>query len=348
MNIIEKRLEEWRRGDCGRLRRVFVITDTGVDRMVMPRIVSVSPTLAEAEKIVIGCGEDNKNIRTVEYIWNALMSAGATRHDLVVNVGGGMVSDTGGFAASTFKRGMAYANVATTLLAAADASIGGKTGVNLGGLKNAVGTFALPLGTEAFPDAFSTLPMVEILSGYGEILKMALIADSGVLGQVGNMEKNIYDLYVLGELARMAANRKMVIVSEDPCESGLRKILNFGHTFGHALEGLALRRRMQMAHGIAVAYGIVCALVLSRMICGCSSDLLYYVANDIVRPGFGTLGITCADYAELLALMRNDKKNSDGDIRFVLLEDAGKPVYDISVSEDDIKAALDICRDLLA
>lgn len=349
MNMIEQTIRDWKCSGEGTTRRVFVVTDTNVDRLVMPLFAEAAPSIAEAERIVISPGEDNKNIRTVESVWRRLMSAEATRNDLLVNVGGGMVSDLGGFAAATFKRGMPYANIATTLLAAADASVGGKTGVNFGGVKNAVGAFAMPLGTEVCYEAFSTLSREEILSGYGEILKMSLVASPESLVSIARVEDNIADLERLGDFARESARLKMAIVDKDPKETGLRKTLNFGHTFGHAFESLALERGHCVAHGIAVAYGIVTALVLSRMLCGFPSELLYFVAKEVVRPYFGSVGMTCSDYPELLAFMHNDKKNSDsGSIRFVLLEDAGRPVCDVSVPDDDVKAALDICRDLLS
>ncbi len=305
----------------------------------MPLFAEAAPSIAEAERIVISPGEDNKNIRTVESVWRRLMSAEATRNDLLVNVGGGMVSDLGGFAAATFKRGMPYANIATTLLAAADASVGGKTGVNFGGVKNAVGAFAVPLGTEVCYEAFSTLSREEILSGYGEILKMSLVASPESLVSIARAEDNIADL---GTPRRL---RPRVCPLEDG-DSGQRpegnrpsEDTNFGHTFGHAFESLALERGHCVAHGIAVAYGIVTALVLSRMLCGFPSELLYFVAKEVVRPYFGSVGMTCSDYPELLAFMHNDKKNSDsGSIRFVLLEDAGRPVCDVSVPDDDVKS----------
>ena len=330
-------------------RRTFIVTDRNVERLVMPGLSDAVKGIGECPAFAISPGEENKTIRTVEGIWRWLMENGATRQDLLLNIGGGMVCDTGGFAAATFKRGMSCANIATTLLAAADAAVGGKTGVNFGGVKNAVGAFAMPVFTDVLPEAFATLPRGELLSGYGELLKMALIGSAGMLRHLVSINPDQTDFDTLARLARQAAAMKMEIVEKDPQEAGLRRILNFGHTAGHAIESLMLHRGKGVAHGVAVAWGIVVAMVLSRMVAdGCRDDR-YTVANAIVRPLFGPLPVSCDDYPELLSLMHSDKKHTGPDsVRFILLESPGNPIRDVDVSDDDITAAFDIARDMLS
>ncbi len=332
----------------GHKGRVFVITDTNVSRLVMTRLISCFPEVARFPRFEIEPGEDNKSMATVKRIWEWLMDHDAARTDLVLNIGGGMVSDTGGFAAATFKRGMPYANVSTTLLGAADASVGGKTGVNFGGVKNGIGAFAMPRLTVVFPDAFSTLPRRETLSGYGEIMKMALIAAPELLPELMDVESALADYGFLGRMAKVSAMKKMEIVDRDPLEKDSRKVLNFGHTFGHALESLMAARGMPLPHGMAVAHGMVVAMILSRMLLGADSVWLYRIAGEIVSPYMKSPVVTCDDYPSLMELMRSDKKNAgDGNLRFVLLHAPGKPEADVTVSPSDLLPALDIYRDLI-
>ncbi len=330
--------------------RILVVTDTNVAKKVFPHLSSACPVLSELPRFEIVAGEENKTPETVALIWQKLLDSGAPRSHLILNVGGGMVSDIGGFAAATYKRGIDYANVATTVLAASDAAIGGKTGVNLGGVKNAVGAFKMPLETFICSRAFETLPRDELLSGYGEILKTALVGNPKLLAELYEVEENIGSANRLAALAKEASKFKIGIVTEDPQEAGKRKILNFGHTFGHALESLMTRRHTPVAHGIAVAHGIIVALILSKMKLNVDVDpqLLYRLSSEIVKPYMRVPEINCEDYQAIFKLMSVDKKNSSTDyFRFVLLEQAGKPIIDVPVTSEELKPALDIYRDLL-
>lgn len=329
--------------------RIWILTDDNVNRLVVPRIETELRLPAEKHRIVIAAEERAKSIETAQRIWRFLAEGGATRSHLLLNIGGGMVSDIGGFCASTFKRGMAYANVATTVLGAADACIGGKTGIDFLGLKNLIGSFAMPQKTVLYVPALDSLPYREQLSGFGEILKTALIGIPSLLDSIlSDAEELFCSMPRLARMAEEAGDYKMQIVRRDPHEQYERKVLNFGHTFGHAFESLALEKGCPMPHGVCIAHGIVSALVLSHLRLDCPSELLHRIAKEIVAPYYKTPAFTCDDYPRLLELMRSDKKNAiAGQILFVLLRNKAIPEIDVPADDREIAAALDITRDLL-
>lgn len=319
--------------DCD---KIMVITDTNVAPMV-------EETFGSYPMIATQPGEPNKSLVQAERIWEFFENCGATRRSLAVNVGGGMVTDLGGFAASIFKRGIRYVNVPTTLLAAVDAAIGGKTAVNFHGLKNEIGVFALPHATLPATSLFGSLPHEEWLSGYGEMLKTGLLAGDELYGSMAcGLELLRKDSEKLLRLVQDCAGFKEKIVEADLREGGLRKILNLGHTAGHAVEMVALRKRRPVAHGIAVAYGILVALVLSRMLVDASRELLYGF-NEVLKENFPKPGITCSDIEELIELMGHDKKNARAGMpAFVLLKQPGEPVIDVVPSRQELESALEI------
>lgn len=293
---------------------VFIITDRNVapwiDKLGMPRGAGV---------YVLEPGERSKSIETAIKLWGWLGKKGATRKSLVINFGGGVVSDVGGFVASTFKRGIRYVNVPTTLLAAADASIGGKTGIDFGGLKNEVGTFAMPEQVIISTVTFGTLSREEILSGFGEVVKMALLTDKGLYEELLEGDA-LSDRELMGRALRNAAEQKERIVALDPREDGLRRILNLGHTAGHAYEMLAARRGKELSHGEAVAHGIYTALRLSERYCGLSPVVGEEYKARILDRYYGRLPFGAQDNGELIELMLHDKKNRrDGEVMFVLV-----------------------------
>lgn len=328
---------------------VFVITDTNVAERVLPLLKNESEAVARATVIEVPAGETHKELGTLASIWQKLMVAGATRKSVAINVGGGVIGDMGGFAAAAFKRGMRCINVPTTLLSAVDASVGGKTAVNFGGMKNQIGVFAEPEAAIISTIYFNTLPGTEILSGYAEMLKHALLKDSETLHRLLNYSPvyPVFDSEALLPLLGESVEVKRRIVSEDLTEQGIRKALNLGHTAGHAFESLAMARQSPVPHGYAVAWGLVVELVLSRMQHEFPSEILHSFAK-YVNTNYGVFEIGCKDYPALLAAMRQDKKNTTAeDINFTLLEAPGKPVIDCTVPDEDIKTALDIYRDLL-
>lgn len=325
----------------------YVLTDSNTATLVWPRLVADRPALGNLPLITIPSGDVNKNVDSLTRIWSELQRLGANRHSLLVNVGGGMITDIGGFAAATFKRGLRFVNVPTTLLAAVDASVGGKTGINFGGLKNEVGAFREADAVVISTAMFSSLPDGEVYSGYAEMIKHGLLDGDVALTRLLAYDPTTHNHDHLLSLLKESVEVKRRVVAEDPTERGLRKSLNLGHTVGHAFESMAMMRGKPVPHGYAVAWGIVVELVLSHMQKQFPSPWLHRVASYVLSH-YGSPTITCADYPSLLNLMHHDKKNVDSRINFTLLKAPGQVVIDCTASEGDIAAALDIFRDLMA
>lgn len=252
-----------------------------------------------------------------------------------------MVTDLGGFAASTFKRGIDFINIPTTLLAMVDASVGGKTGINFGGLKNEIGVFNDSKFVILDTHFLKTLDRENILSGYAEMLKHGLISDEKMWAElIGFMD----DISTLNQLLADSVKVKERIVEEDPKEHGIRKALNVGHTVGHAFESFAMKKGKPILHGYAVAYGMIAELYLSAVKCGFPQDKLRQTVN-FIREQYGQMLITCDDYPELLELMTHDKKNTSGQINFTLLGGIGDIRINQTATVEDIKEALDFYRE---
>lgn len=328
---------------------VVVISDTGTANAVMPVLVNDSQAVASAEKITVPSGDEHKSLENLTAIWQRLSEIEATRSTVVINLGGGMVGDMGGFAAATFKRGMKCINVPTTLLAAVDASVGGKTAINFNGMKNQIGVFAEPEAAIISTVFFNTLPEQQILSGYAEMLKHALLESPEMLAKLLKFSPvyPLFDSQALLPLLEESVEVKQRIVSADLTEQGLRKALNLGHTVGHAFESLAMSRKSPVPHGYAVAWGLVTELVLSHIKLQFPSETVHSFA-DYVRKNYGAFDIDCNDYPALLSAMRQDKKNATPDsINFTLLSAVGEPHIDSTATEEEIKSALDLYRDLM-
>ena len=327
--------------------KTFVLVDVNTQSFVLPRLQALSQTVAGATLIVTRAGDMHKNLDSTQAIWKRLGDEGATRHSLLINVGGGVVTDMGAFAASTFKRGISFINVPTTLLGAVDASVGGKTGINFGSLKNQIGVFSQADTVIVSTLFFNTLTVEELRSGYAEMLKHGLLEDADTFNSLLGRHVEDIDPDTMLDLLQKSVLIKKDIVDTDPEEKNIRKALNLGHTAGHAFESLALERKSPIPHGYAVAYGLVTELVLSRMKLSFPSDVLHRFAA-YVKEEYAGFHFTCDDYPRLLQLMHNDKKNlTAADINFTLLKNIGDVTIDCIVSEDDIKSALDITRDLL-
>lgn len=319
--------------------KLFVVTDSNVKNLILDKVTEVGELVRElspSDIIVFPAGEENKNIHTVCDIWQQLSEKGATRKSLIINIGGGVTTDMGGFAASTFKRGIRYVNIPTTLLAMVDASVGGKTGIDFAGLKNEIGTFAQPLDTLVYPSVLKTLPQQEILSGMGEVVKMAMLRSREEYLSL------LRDFAPTEHLIDLCIKWKKEITDEDPLEKGLRKLLNFGHTAGHAFESVLTERNTQgISHGMCVAHGIAVALILSHLILKMPSAIIHEYKAYILS-NYPTLPLGCKDMEAVIEKMRHDKKNSDGEMRFVLLRDIAHPKYDVPVTPTDLSSALDI------
>lgn len=324
---------------------VTVVTDTTVRDCVFPLLGSCE-TLKTSEAIVIPPGEDHKSLESVCRIWDALENCGATRRSAVLNIGGGLITDIGGFAAATFKRGIRVVNVPTTLLGAVDAATGGKTGINYNGLKNEIGSFHQPVEVVISAAPLATLPMSELVSGYAEMLKTGFIADAGLYGRLLDMEGVLDDPAKLEECMKRCVEIKEEVVRQDPEEKGLRKILNFGHTAGHAFESHAIETGHPVPHGVAVAHGMLVELILSKMLKGLESSVVSRYAQ-LLKENYPKLHTTCKGIDRLMELMAHDKKNaSAGRPNFTLLESVGEPVIDCVPETKDIATALEIYCDL--
>lgn len=280
--------------------------------------------------------EENKSLETVSRIWDFLFEHAITRRGLLICIGGGALTDMGGFAAATYKRGMSYINVPTTLLAMIDAASGGKTGINYRGIKNSIGAFAAPRATILCPEWLSTLSPQQFLSGFAEMLKTGLIDSSALWNGLLQYDLDKMDTASLSPLIADCMAVKRRIVAQDPQENGIRKVLNFGHTFGHALE-----RKMQVPHGYAVLYGMIAELYLSVTRLGCPREPLQQLTRLMLQY-YGKPMCKCSDRDQLLALMQQDKKNEQAaQINCTLLQAVGTPLINQSISASDANEALD-------
>ena len=322
--------------------KLFVLVDKTTEQVCLP-VVAGFDCMKQAQRIVIGATDSNKTLDSLSHVWQELQQRGATRHSLMVNLGGGMVTDLGGFAASTFKRGIAYINVPTTLLSMVDASVGGKTGINFGGLKNEIGVFNNANCVILDTTFLKTMDEENILSGYAEMLKHGLISNEQMLGELLAFD---IEQPNFAQLKRMVADSvavKQRIVTEDPTEHGIRKALNLGHTAGHAFESLALERK-PILHGYAVAYGLVVELYLCCVKTNFPQDKMRQTVN-FIKEHYGKMTITCDDYPRLIELMHHDKKNVGNDINFTLLGHIGDIRINQTATEEEIKEALDFYRE---
>ncbi len=319
--------------------RLFVLTDTTTVELCWPLVKPLS-CFEAAQLITIGATDENKTLESLAHVWRALQEGGASRHSLLVNVGGGMVTDLGGFAASTFKRGLAYINIPTTLLSQVDASVGGKTGINFGGLKNEIGVFNSARTVILSTDFLHSLDMQNLLSGYAEMLKHGLISDPESWKELLRFDLESIDYNLLGSLVAKSVEVKERIVEEDPTEKGIRKALNLGHTAGHALESLALERGKPVLHGYAVAWGLICELYLSVVKCGFPKDRFRQTVQ-FIRSHYGNFPLDCKQYDRLFEFMKHDKKNEAGIINFTLLADIGDIRINQQATKDEIFEMLD-------
>ena len=348
--------------------RVFVLTDDTTHECCLPKVATLLAQY-DAVPITIAHGDQHKTLAALGNVWTALQQGGATRHSLLINLGGGMITDLGGFAAATFKRGINFINIPTTLLAMVDAAVGGKTGINFGGLKNEIGAFADARFVIINTCFLDTLDAENLCSGYAEMLKHALISDERMWAEHVNFDLSQPNL---AELQRMVAESIAVkerIVAEDPHEHGIRKALNFGHTIGHALEEFALQQaggavvstapnnqttggaaisiapeKKPLLHGYAVAFGLIGELYMSARKADFPTERLHQTTR-FIRENYAQTEFTCNDYPTLLNLMRHDKKNTSGVINFTLLHNIGDIRINQTATDEEICEALDFIRE---
>ena len=322
--------------------RVFLLADEMTERYCLP-VVEGTGLLPDAKRIIIGATDTHKTLESLAHVWEELGKGGGTRHSLLINIGGGMVTDLGGFAASTFKRGINYINIPTTLLSMVDASVGGKTGINFNGLKNEIGVFNNASTVILDTQFLKTLDEENICSGYAEMLKHGLISNEAMWAELLRFDLEQPDLVALRGMVADSVAVKERIVTEDPTEKGIRKALNLGHTVGHAFESLALTRE-PVLHGYAVAWGLICELYLSAVKTGFPTDKMRQTVS-FIKEHYGKMAITCDDYPTLLELMTHDKKNVAGTINFTLLGGIGDIRINQTATKEEIYEALDFYRE---
>lgn len=293
--------------------------------------------------ISIPAGETHKNIETCQLIWQQMMTLGIDRKSLAINLGGGVIGDMGGFCASTFKRGLDFIQIPTTLLSQVDASIGGKLGIDFMQVKNSIGLFCNPKGVFISTEFYQTLPPAELRSGFAEIIKHSLIADRSqwdAIYHTTDFERIDWETILIPSL--MIKKR---IVEADPFEKGLRKALNFGHTVGHAVEGFALESDRPLLHGEAVAIGMICESYLSQKLLGLKETELQEISRFLLKT-YGPYRLERANYAAYLQLMTKDKKNENGIINFSLVQSAGQVQVNQTASEEQIVESLEFYNGL--
>ena len=317
-------------------QQVGIVSDAAV---MLDAVTSRYPTLR------IAVSEEEKSLDTVQLIWDFLFAHGITRRGLLICIGGGVLTDIGGFAAATYKRGIDYVNVPTTLLAMIDASSGGKTGINYGGLKNSIGCFAPPVETLICPDWLKSLPANQWLSGFGEMLKTGLVSESSLWYHLLRYDLEKMDSEALKPLIAQCVAAKKRIVEADPKEEGLRKVLNFGHTFGHALEEISIQKSdvssPPLLHGYAVVYGMIAELYLSVVKLGCPKEPLQQL-TQVMLHYYGKPQCKCSDRAALVALMQQDKKNErTAQINCTLIQDIGLPLINQVITPEEAHEALE-------
>jgi 3-dehydroquinate synthase len=320
---------------------IYILCDTNTRELCVPAVLK-SEKLKACHVICIPHGDENKNIESAVQVWKYLSENEATRKSLLINVGGGMITDIGGFVASTFKRGMRYINVSTTLLGAVDAATGGKTGINFGGLKNEIGVFAPAQEVLIHLDFFKTLTPQNLISGYAEMVKHALIDTQEAWNDLLRFDLETFSLEKLRPLLIHSFRIKERIVEADPFEANIRKALNLGHTFGHAFESLSYITKQPILHGYAVMWGILCELYLSHSKLQFPKEdmlRLKYLSNDY----YGKFDFNCNHYESLFELMTHDKKNESKEINFTLLGNIG----DIRINQTASKSEIFECFDWL-
>ena len=305
--------------------KLFVLTDEHTQRLCLPSLKE-SGLLKDAVEICIGAEDVHKTLETLASVWMALSTQGATRHSLLINLGGGMVTDLGGFAAATFKRGISY--------------------INFNGLKNEIGAFAPANSVLIETEFLRTLDTHNFFSGYAEMLKHGLISNTAHWAELLNFDSSSIDYAALKQLVGQSVQVKKDIVEQDPFEHGIRKALNLGHTVGHAFESMALAENRPVLHGYAVAWGIVCELYLSHLKVGFPKEKMRQTIQ-FIKDNYGVFTFDCKKYDQLYAFMTHDKKNTSGTINFTLLKDIGDICINQTADKDTIFEMLDFYRECM-
>jgi 3-dehydroquinate synthase len=316
---------------------IFILVDENTFEHCYPKFIPLLETDKRIEIIEIESGEINKNLDTCSGVWNALTELNADRNSLLITLGGGVITDLGGFVAATYKRGIDFVNIPTTLLSMVDASVGGKTGVDLGVLKNQIGLFVNPQAVIIDEDFLATLNDRESRSGIAEIIKYGLTYDTDLIDCLKTFEKSN-----INKIIHRSIEIKNEIVLKDPKEKGLRKVLNFGHTLGHAIESYFLdnNKKSNLTHGEAIAIGMVCESYLSHKVLQLSKEKVMIVKN-MIDVMYEKVVIDVSDYDPIFDLLKHDKKNSNGQVNFVLLNDFEDFKLDCKISNELLQESIE-------
>ena len=322
--------------------KIFFLFDENTFKYCKP-LIGI-PEINKSNCLIISSGEENKNLDQVRLVWDFFEEKGAGRNSVLVNVGGGMLTDLGGFAACTFKRGMSFINIPTTLLAMVDASVGGKTGINYNGLKNEIGIIKQPNEVLIHAPFLKSLDQENFISGFAEMLKAGLIKDVILWNKLVDYNLNERSLDKLVPLIWKSVLIKKDIVDIDPEEKLDRRALNFGHTFAHAFESLSLSRKDHLHHGYAVAYGMIFESLISQQVLNLKVEETRRI-DQVLREIYGSIPFTVNDINQLTTFMKSDKKNDNSSINITMLETIGKYRVNNYVDEELI---VDILKNVLA
>ncbi len=318
--------------------KLFIITDNNTGKHCLQYLLASVNALKTAAVLEFENGEENKGIETCMYIWRTLLQMGATRQSVIINLGGGVVSDLGGFIAGTYQRGIRYINIPTTLLAQADASVGAKVAIDLNEYKNMVGLFYDPVAVFIDTHFLISLSKREWLNGYAEMIKHALLESEEAWNEIINT--SITNQKALEKILIRSVAFKHKTVQCDKHEAGLRKILNLGHTAGHAIESFYLENdKFKIKHGEAVIEGLIIELLIAQKKCGFPAEQ-FEIIVQYLREYFNSISIDKTDFSRLIQIMKSDKKNRGNEINFTLLSAIGKPLYDIPITAHEIEQAL--------
>lgn len=317
-------------------QKIVILVDENTHDYCLEYLITSFPELERAEIMLLPCGEENKVMEVCFQVWQAFTEYHVERKDLVINLGGGVVTDMGGFIASVFKRGLTFIHVPTSLLGMVDAAIGGKNGIDLDGYKNQLGTITQPACVFIDSGFLATLPAEEIFNGYAEMLKHALIGDVALWKEIRHIQSE--DELIQQEVIVKAIRVKTNIIEQDPLEGGLRKKLNFGHTVGHALESYFLQST-PISHGHAVALGMIAESYISMKRNLLTKEAYKEIESTIIRS-FPMIQLQAEDVSQVISLMYQDKKNEAGQIRSCLLDGIGSCMYDQEVKEEEIGESL--------
>jgi 3-dehydroquinate synthase len=316
--------------DLSNYSKVFVVTDQNVEPLFLKTVITALSI--KAESIVLPAGENEKHIESIQKIWVAMRDAQCDRKSLVVNLGGGVIGDMGGFAASTYMRGVDFINIPTTLLAQVDASVGGKTGIDFANIKNLVGTFNQPIAVIIDAQTLTTLPKREFLSGFAEIIKHGLIKDQKYFERITSKQPLKFTKDEMLDIIAESCQIKADIVQNDEIENNERKILNFGHTIGHAIESLSLETSTPLLHGEAISIGMLAEAEISHYMNLLTAADLKLIREALIEAELPVF-INDVEIEKVLKKIKSDKKNEKGKVNFTLLRGIGSALYNQNVSE---------------